>query len=209
MTTDSTDSAPGGAQSQQDDSAGQAGAGSGNTDAGKAAGEGIQFSAEQQAAVDKIIAERLKRAQEKWTSDQIAKAKADTDTTEAKRLADEKRYEELARKHGDKAAELDGKLQTATANLERATTLINGLLESKKKGLPPPMVKLLEGKDIFDQLEIVDAYLAAQPGGGQRSATTPTPAPQAAGGTDYVRQAIDRQQKRATAEDPYATMMKR
>lgn len=216
MTTETnTDSAQGGAQGQQDVT-GQA-AGQGKVDgqaasAAKGGDEAVQFSAEQQAAVDRVVAERLKRAQEKWTADQAAKAAADTDAAEAKRLEDEKKFEELARKHGDKAAELDGKLQSATVNLERATTLINGLLESKKAALPEPMVKLLEGKDIFDQLEIVDAYLAAQPAGGQgqqRSATKPTPGAQTAGADDYWQQAIKRQQKQATENDPYAAIMKR
>lgn len=207
-----TDSAQGGAQGQQDVT-GQA-AGQGKVD-GQAAGaaksgdEAVQFSAEQQAAVDRVVAERLKRAQEKWTADQQAKVKADTDAAEAKRLADEKKYEELARKHEGRAAELDGKLTAATADLERATTLITTLLESKKKGLPESMAKLLENKSIFDQLEIVDAYLAAQPAGGQRATTTPTPQPQAAGQASFVKQAIERQNKRATENDPFAAMMKR
>lgn len=210
MTTETTDSAQGGAQTKQD-TAGQT--------SGQAADPGSatavatpQFTTEQQAAVDKLIAERLKRAQQKWQDDQKAKAAADTDAAEAKRLADEKRYEELARKHETRAVELDGQLKTATTDLERATALINGLLESKKAGLPEPIVKLLEGKDIFAQLEIVDAYWAAQPASGQgqqRSATKPTPGAQTAGADDHWQQAIKRQQTRATENDPYAAIMKR
>ncbi len=186
--------------------------GEGGQPAALSGGAPPQFSAEQQAAVDRIVTERLERAKQSWQADQDAKAKTDADAAEAKRLEDEKKFEELARKHGDKAAELDGKLQSATANLERATTLINGLLESKKAGLPESIVKLLEGKDIFDQLEIVDAYLAAQPAGGQaqqRSATKPTPGAQTAGADDHWQQAIKRQQTRATENDPYAAIMKR
>ena len=182
MTTETnTDSAQGGAQGQQAQNPlpdplpqGEGGKEAGGTPA-------IQLAAEQQAAVDKIIADRLKRAQEKWEAGQKAKATSEADAAEAKRLADEKKYEELARKHEGRAAELDGKLTAATADLERATTLITTLLESKKKGLPESMAKLLENKSIFDQLEIVDAYLAAQPAGGQR----------------------------ATENDPFAAMMKR
>lgn len=175
-------------------------------------GASPQFSAEQQAAVDRIVTERLERARQSWQADQDAKAKTDADAAEAKRLEDEKRFEELARKHETRAAELDGRLKTTTTGLERATALVNGLLESKKAGLPESMVKVLEGKDIFDQLEIVDAYLAAQPAGGQgqqRSATKPTPGAQTAGADDHWQQAIKRQQTRATENDPYAAIMKR
>ncbi len=165
--------------------------------------------ADLQPAVDRIVAERLKRAQEKWRADQDAKAAADTDAAEAKRLEDEKRFQELARRHETRAADLDGKLKATAADLEKATALINSLLENRRKGLPEPMVKLLEGRSIFEQLEIVDAYLAAQPAAGGRTASTsPTPAPQGGQG-NFVQQAIERQQKRATENDPYAAMMKR
>ena len=204
MPTDTTnDSAQGGAQPQQQPAPLPQGGGEGATAAAPS------FSPEQQAAVDKIVADRLTRAKDKWMADQQAQAAANTDAAEAKRLADEKKYEELARKHEGRAAELDGKLKTAAADLERATALINGLLEGKKKGLPEPIAKLLEGRNIFEQLEIADAYLAAQPAAGQRPATTlPTPAPQG-GQSNFVQQAIERQQKRATENDPYAAMMKR
>ncbi len=114
----------------------------------------------------------------------------------------------MARKHEGRAAELDGKLNAATADLERATALINGLLESKKKGLPESVAKLLEGRSIFEQLEIADAFLAAQPAGsgGRTASTNPTPSPQTGGAQDFVRQAIERQHTRATAKDPYEAM---
>jgi hypothetical protein len=183
-------------------------------DGGPAPGQPVQFTAEQQAAVDRVVAERLRRAQERWQADQDAKAKADAEEADRKRLQDEQKWQELAEKSQGKAAELEGKLTTTKADFERATTLISGLLESKVKGLPESMTKLLEGKSIFDQLEIVDAYLAAQPGqaaaiGPRTASTTPTPGAQTAGQPDFVKQAIERQQKRATEVDPFEAMMKR
>ena len=209
MTTETTDSAQGGAQTQQD-TAGQT---SGQAaDQGGASGANTvatpQFTTEQQVAVDKLIADRLKRAQQKWQDDQKAKAAADTDAAEAKRLADEQKWQELARKHETRVGELDGQLKTAQSELERATSFITGMLDAKKRGLPEPMQKLLADRGVFEQLEIVEAYLAAQPAAGQRTATQPTP--QAQGGqSDYVKAAIERQQKRATGDDPFAAMMKR
>ncbi len=204
-TEDTNDSALGGAPNPQKPDAKPQGDGAG----APAPAAQPSFTAEQQAAVDKIVADRLKRAQDRWKADQEARAAADTDAAEAKRLEEEKKFQELAGRHERRAADLDTKLKTATADLERATTLINGLLESKKKSLPEPMVKLLEGRNIFEQLEIADAYLAAQPAApAGRSPTPPTPAPQGGQG-DYVRQAIERQQKRATENDPFEAMMKR
>ena len=167
--------------------------------------------AELQPVVDKVVADRLKRAQDKWKADQEAKAAADTDAAEAKRLEDEKKFQELAQKHERRAVDLDAKLKTATADLEKATALINGLLESKKKGLPESVAKLLEGRSIFEQLEIADAFLAAQPAGsgGRTASTNPTPSPQTGGQQDFVRLAIERQNKRATGNDPNEAMMKR
>lgn len=197
------------AQAGTDPAAGQGGAGTPPA----SPPEPVQFTTEQQAAVDRLIAERLRRAQEKWQADQEAKAAADAEAAEAQRLQDEQKWQELAQKNQSKAAELEGQLTSTKTEFEKATALINGLLESKVKQLPESMVKVLEGKSIFDQLEIVDAYLAAQPAqpaAGQRTGTTtPTPGAQSPGQPDFVKEAIERQQKRATAEDPFASMMKR
>lgn len=136
-----------------------------------------------QAEVDRIVAERLKRAQDKWKADQEAKAKADAEAAEAERQKAQGEWEALARKHEAKVTELDGKLQTTAADLEKATALITTMLEGKKEGLPEPITKLLEGRSLFEQLEIADAFLAAQPAapaenGQPRPSTKPTPAPQ-------------------------------
>lgn len=205
-TEETNDSAPSGAQPPHKPNPTPQGDGA----APGAAPSQPSFTAEQQAAVDRIVADRLKRATDKWKGDQEAKAAADTDAAEARRLEEEKKFQELARKHETRAADLDGKLKATTADLEKATALIQGLLESKKKSLPEPMAKLLEGRSIFEQLEIADAYLAAQPAGagGRAAVTNPTPQPQSGQG-NFVQQAIERQQKRATENDPYAAMMKR
>jgi hypothetical protein len=60
------------------------------------------------------------------------------------------------------------------------------LVESRKKGLPEAMLKTLDGRDIYDQLELANAFiesLPAQPANGsatQRQAVT-TPTPEAQG----------------------------
>jgi len=199
-----------GQQSQQAGQAvGQSGAASGQQDSGSgqdsagasAAQQSVQFTAEQQAAVDKIIVDRLKRAEEKWEAAQTAKAQAETDAAEAKRLADEKKYEELARKREAEAADLKAKLrQIEHDQLRRDVAQAAGI---------PQLWQRLQG-ETAEELTADAKALAAmmQPAAGQRTATT-TPTPPAQGGqTDYVKQAIERQQKRATADDPYAAMMR-
>lgn len=196
MTTETNDSAQGGAQAQQDQAAGQA-AGASPTPAPATPA----IPAELQPVVDRIVAERLRRKEEKLLADQQAKATADADAAEAKRLAEEQKWHELARKHEGKAAELETKLrQMEHDQLRRDVAQTAGI---------PQLWQRLQG-ETAEELAADAKALAAmmQPAAGQRTATPPTP--QAQGGqTDYVRRAIEKQQKRATADDPFAAMMKR
>ena len=61
---------------------------------------GITFTREQQMHIDTLIADRLKRAQGKWEAEQKTASEKAAGDVEAKKLADEKRFQELA----DKAA---------------------------------------------------------------------------------------------------------
>lgn len=205
-TEETNDSAQGGAQPTQTQTPAPQGAGG-----GAPAPAQPSFSAEQQAHVDRLVGERLKRAQEKWAADQEAKVKADAEAAEAERQKKQGEWEALARKHEGKAADLEGKFKAAEAQLTRANAVIEALVEGRKKGLPEAMLKALEGRDLYDQLQLADAYWQSQPAAaGQRTAaTSPTPAAQPAGQGDFVRQAIERQHKRATDDDPFAAMMKR
>lgn len=175
MTNDVTnEGAPSGAQPPQTrDPLPQ---GDGNAAVPGAAPAAAGFSAEQQAAVDRIVAERLKRAADKWQADQDAraaaaaeKAKADADAAEAERQAKQGEWEALARKHETTAKEAKAQAADLTARLERADGVIAGLVESRKAGLPEALLKALEGRDIYDQLQLVDAFQSALPA----PATTP------------------------------------
>lgn len=149
------------------------------------------FTADQQAHVDKLISERLRRAQEKWRADQDAKAKADADkaraeqdAAEAERQKQQGEWEALAHRQEAAATEAKAQVKELAAQLERANGVIAGLVESRKAGLPEAMLKALEGRDIYDQLQLVDAFQASLPAasvpvnGQQRQATQPTPQPQ-------------------------------
>jgi hypothetical protein len=146
----------------------------------------LSFSAEQQAHIDRMVGERLKRAQEKWQADLEAKNEAERKAGEAKRLKDEQKWQELAQAQEVKATEAEASLAKAREQLARANKVIEGLVESRKKGLPEAMLKTLDGRDIYDQLELANAFiesLPAQPANGsatQRQAVT-TPTPEAQG----------------------------
>lgn len=78
---------------QQDANATGDGTGGASPNAGQ-----LTFTPEQQAHIDTLVTDRLKRAQAKWQADAQAaaeKAKADVDAT---KLAEEKRFQELADK---------------------------------------------------------------------------------------------------------------
>ena len=198
MTTEmTTEGAQGGAQVQQEPAVGLAAeTGDGNVAAA------AQFTAEQQAAVDRVVAERLRRAREKWSEEQRAKAAADTDAAEAQRLKEEQKWQELARKHEAKAAELAARVQQMERDQLRRDV-------AQTAGIPQLWARL-QGETAEDlAADAKELAAMVQPAVGQRSATT-TPTPAAQGGqADYVKQAIERQQKQATGNDPYAAMMNR
>lgn len=203
MTIETNDSAQGGASGQQNPlpSPLPQGEGAGAAGAGASPAQSA-IPAELQPVVDQVVAERLRRAREKWGAEQQAKAQADTDAAEAKRLAEEQKWQELARKHEAKAAELSARLeQMERDQLRRDVAQAAGI---------PQLWQRLQG-ETAEELAADAKALAAmmQPATGQRTAST-TPTPQAQGGqADYVRQAIEKQQRRATGDDPYAAMMKR
>lgn len=136
------------------------------------------FTAEQQAAVDRLVSERLKRDRAKWQQEAEAEAKAKAEAAEAERQQALGEWEVLARKHEATAAEAKTQVGELSARLERADAVIAGLVDSRKAGLPEAMLKALEGRDIYDQLQLVDAFAAslpAQPAAGARQPTQPTP----------------------------------
>ncbi len=146
----------------------------------------MSFTAEQQAHIDRMVGERLKRAQEKWHADLEAKSEAEKKATEAKRLKDEQKWQELAQTQEAKANEAEANLEQVKEQLTRANKVVEQLVESRKKSLPETMLKALDGRDIYDQLELANAFiesLPAQPVSApttQRQAVT-TPTPEAQG----------------------------
>lgn len=157
----------------------------------------VSFSAEQQTHIDKLVGERLARAQEKWLEDLRAKGEAESKAAEAKRLKDEQKWEELAKSQESKAAEAERALASTAEQLERANKVVEGLVALRKKELPEAVLRALEGRDIYDQLELANAFLEAMPvqpaaANGQpgRAATRPTPPAQGRQGlTDEERRA--------------------
>lgn len=101
-----------------------------------------------QADIDRIVAERLARADAKAKT--IAdKAKADA---EQAALAEQGKFKELADAATKRALDLEAKANRVDA-LE---TALKAQVDALRKGLPEHIVKLLDGLDIAAQLE----YLA-------------------------------------------------
>lgn len=139
----------------------------------------LAFTAEQQAHIDRLLADRLKRAQEKWHADLTAQSEAEKKAAEAKRLKDEQKWQELAQTQEAKANEAEAKLAEARERLTRANEVIEELVESRKKGLPETMLRALDGRDIYDQLALANAFIESLP-----------PPPPATNGTAPPRQAV-------------------
>lgn len=152
-----------------------------------------------QADVERIVAERLERAQRK-ADEKAAKAREDA---EAKALADQQEFKTLAEKRGAKLAELEGATAQQAAALEalqadkgRLEKALRTQVDALRANVPPHVATLLDKLDVAEQLE----WLAANGdklGGAQaapKPGVPPTPKPRA-GETD----AQDEEARRAIA----------
>lgn len=127
-------------------------------DEGEKGGTEVTFSAEQQARLDEIIAERLKRQREKLEREaEEARHKAEQEAEEA-RMAEQKKFEELAEK---RKAELDELEPQLTAVTEERDTYREALAEHVKQQLEnvPELVKdLLEDRDPVEVLNYLTEH---------------------------------------------------
>ena len=169
-----TNSAQGGAQqpqsqdpSPQGDVAGAAGAGT----------PPATFTAEQQATVDRIVAERLQRAKEKWQADHAAKAAADAADAEAKRAAEQGEFQKLYEQEKQARADSEARLRQLEYDaLRKDAAAAAGIAQLWQRLQGETAEALAE-----DAKTLAALMTPAQPATGQpqRSATTqPTPAPQ-------------------------------
>lgn len=107
---------------------------------GQQSGEGVTFTPEQQAALDKIVGERLGRAKEKWESTaETAREKA-KDAAETARLTEQQEFKTLADKANARVLELE----PLAAQVEVYSETFTKMLEARRKGLPPHIVTLLD-----------------------------------------------------------------
>ena len=143
------------------------------------------FTAEQQAAVDRLVSERLKRDRAKWQQEAEAEAKAKAEAAEAERQQALGEWEVLARKHEATAAELKAKLaQMEHDQLRRDAAQAAGI---------PQLWQRLQGETaeaLAEDAAALAAMMQPAPGaqGAGRPATMPTPPPQGRNGlTDEER----------------------
>lgn len=110
--------------------------------------EALEFTAEQQAHIDKLMKERLERSKSKWESEQEkAKEKAKADA-ERERLKEKEEFKTLAEK-------LETQVDELTPFKEQAGAYKGALdqyLEKERNGLPDHILALLEKMDVTDQL---------------------------------------------------------
>lgn len=90
----------------------------------------VEFSAEQQAYLDKLIGDARKQGREKAEADakaEAAKAKADAEQAALKEQAE---WQKLAEQHEAKVAELEPQIEALAAQTEAYSTVIAELLEA-------------------------------------------------------------------------------
>lgn len=98
-----------------------------------------------QADIERIIAERLDRERKK-AEEKAAKAQAEA---EAKALAEQNQFKELAEKHAQRIAQLEA----IEPKAQRYEAALVKLLEAQRKSIPEHVITLLDKLDVADQLE--------------------------------------------------------
>ena len=149
-----------------------------------------------EARIKELNAENLKMRR------QIEAAEKAAADAEAARLAEQGQYKALYEKaQADAQAAADRVARMEHDQLRRDAAQAAGI---------PQLWQRLQGETAEALAEDAKALAAMmQPAAGRAATTPPTPQPQPGGPTDFVKQAIERQQKRATENDPYAAMRKR
>ena len=87
--------------------------------------EGVQFSPEQQALVDKLVGDARIKAREKAQTDAMAQAAKDKDAAEQASLAAKQQWQALAEQHKARVDELEPLVK----QIEGYEELVTGLLE--------------------------------------------------------------------------------
>lgn len=127
-----------------------------------------------QADVDRIVQERLARAQ---TQAEEAAEKVRQEA-EAKALAEQGQYKQLAEQHATKLAALEPK----AAQVERYEKALRAQLDQQRNGLPDHLTALLDRMDVAEQLEYLAANRSKLLPAAPAAAAAPLPAPNINGG---------------------------
>ena len=98
-------------------------------------GDKVTFSTDQQAALDKIVSDRLARAREKWESDQKSEQERIKKEAEQKRLKDEAKWKELAEQHEAKIAELEPLSKSQAEQLKAYQGAVEEMLNARLEAL--------------------------------------------------------------------------
>jgi len=132
-----------------------------------------------QADVDRIVEERLKREKAK-AEEKTRKAREEV---EAKALADQQQWQELAEKRAASISQIEadlaarvGELETAQQRATRLEQALQAQLVTAKEGLPDAVVELVDRLDPVDQLEYLAKHKASL-GGSKAGGVPPSPKP--------------------------------
>jgi len=158
----------GGSDGGQDHS--DTGDGTGNNAGGGGSNDQVTFTPEQQAHIDRVIGERLKRAKDKWEADaKEVQTKADQEA-EAKRLKEQAEWQKLAEQHEARVAELEPQVKDlegrVTAYGEAVTALLNAKLTELGDAAKTAVEALPGEPDALSKLTWLNANAAlfASPG---------------------------------------------
>jgi flagellar motility protein MotE (MotC chaperone) len=123
--------------------------------------EELTFTPEQQAKIDQIIAERLRRQGEKLKAEADEARKAAERQAEESRLAEQQKFQELADKRKAQLETLEPQVKTLQEQVERYRSALEQYTKAALEQAPDFVRPLLEKMDPVDQLQYLSEHAAA------------------------------------------------
>lgn len=146
-----------------------------------------------QADIDRIVKERLERAEAKAQS----KAQKAREEAEAKALEENQEFQKLAEQRAAKVSELEAssatlteRVETVTAENERYKGALDSILKAQREGIDDGVIALLDKLDPVDQLE----WIASNPQASKVKGVPATPKATVNGQVD--QQALQAEERR-------------
>lgn len=118
----------------------------------------ISFDESQQAAIDRLIGERLKRARDRWEAEAQAAQEQEQAEAKAKRLEEQQEFQELAEQRKARVKELESRVSDLEPELKRHKEVLENHAAAMMDGLPDHVLALLAKMDVVERLDYLSEH---------------------------------------------------